>query len=657
MGTNGLPVIPSGANPPFQVGSLPATVTIPILQARDQTCAQIFTTLFRYLPDVGKFFDYSTTVPTLNIGSRATMPVKTIKAVTSNLLKDGYAVSGFDPEALYEQQVPAVFIKYATTSTVNGQANDTIVEDAYPAGALENAPRAFVQTADLQGSRAVFQHQDVTVADMPYDETAPIAWDWVRQNPLLAQLFGTTLNPSKYDVSGISLQSIVTTIDPKDPNNTNPQSGLGVTDPDTGTVSVDLHAVPEELVAGQIATWMITDQGVLACKVFKTITLTYSGSDAATLAKFNSDPNQGNTLVIVIETVATNASTQTYQQMTSFSQGETPPLGYAQYLYNILSWLHQAGELEITEKECSGLLPLGYVFNTSDGAAEWQAMSALIIAVAYDLDAGKNDGALRADALPGTGAVAGTPAGERRTVSAAEPDAAEHGEDGLGQRGHRAIVYGGSDVGFAGRRRGRVGESVGADLKGANGRRVCGGGEREQPADEITNGGGCGDGERDRGGKPGQHQFRRWVNRLHLSGGPDYESRAVGRGGREVGQCGRNVRPHAGGLGQRREGVPGVRLLEQPDLFQDFAGEDFDRRGGWRRDARADVDGVLRFQPEGVQHPGERASGLERGAGEYGLGLLMSAGQLNFRDKSGFFPFYIRRRRRHPSRERRTPTT
>lgn len=386
VGSNGVaaaPTPPTGVTPPFQIGLLTPSIFIPSFEARDKTCAEVFRMVLRYLPDVVKWFDFTTTPPTLNIDTRANLPAKTIKALTSNLDADGYVTSGFDPTARYDLQVPVVICKYASTNTVDGQVIPILVEDKYPPGMADNTVRGYVQTVDLLPSSSTFQKQDVTVKDMPRSTSDSIYDSWVRKNPLLRGLFGTVTYPSTYDVLGslggaspVTVDSIVDALNPSDPNNTTPQTGFS------------LNALTEELVAGTISTWMIADQGVLAAKVDKTITLNYSGTDPLTKALFNKDPANPNKLVFTITTVGTNASTQTYEELTNQVVGETAPIGFAEYFYNILSVLHQEGTLELTERECSGRLEAGCIFNTSDGTTEWQAMSALVLTVEEDIDKG-----------------------------------------------------------------------------------------------------------------------------------------------------------------------------------------------------------------------------------------------------------------------------
>jgi len=84
----------------------------------------------------------------------------------------------------------------------------------------------------------------------------------------------------------------------------------------------------------------------------------------------------------------TNAESKTYTELTSWSASEPVPPGFAQYLYECLAPLHFEGELTTVEPECSDPLPIGSIFNTSDGLPDWQAMNALVVGVEEDIDRG-----------------------------------------------------------------------------------------------------------------------------------------------------------------------------------------------------------------------------------------------------------------------------
>jgi len=122
------------------------------------------------------------------------------------------------------------------------------------------------------------------------------------------------------------------------------------------------------------------------------VTSSYSGSDPATAAQFQ---GQGNgipgTRTDYIEITGTNASTQTYKELTSLQEAEPVPVGLAKKIYDGLSQLHYEGTFELTEDECSGYIPLGAKFNTIDGRDEWKTMDALVLRVVENIDDGKTE--------------------------------------------------------------------------------------------------------------------------------------------------------------------------------------------------------------------------------------------------------------------------
>ena len=61
---------------------------------------------------------------------------------------------------------------------------------------------------------------------------------------------------------------------------------------------------------------------------------------------------------------------------------------YAKALWTALAQLHLQGTAIIVESECSDQLPVGCVFNTSDGNPDWQTMNALVLSVEEDIATG-----------------------------------------------------------------------------------------------------------------------------------------------------------------------------------------------------------------------------------------------------------------------------
>ncbi len=160
-----------------------------------------------------------------------------------------------------------------------------------------------------------------------------------------------------------------------------------VTNPDSAPTGFSLLQLTRELLHGAVTKWM-NDDGTWAANVILAFRLKYTGTDAVTAALFASDPANPNTRVEYVKVMGTNADTMTYKQLTSLTPSEPVPVGYAQLLYETLSVLHWQGDLEITEQECTGRLPMGCIFNVTDGLAAWASMKALVLSVDENIDRG-----------------------------------------------------------------------------------------------------------------------------------------------------------------------------------------------------------------------------------------------------------------------------
>lgn len=382
---NHLPPLPAaGAGKPatFQIGRIMpslAGMTVPYRRETDVKCGEIIRGLLRYVPDVIQWFDFSTSPPTLNFDHRFYLPAATIKAVTSSVYSDGYAVSGFNPTLREDLQVPVVICKYEQNNNFDGKSYASLSIDKYPLDGLDNDPDAFVQTVNLVGGHATFQHQDVMVQNLPTDPGGSATMPWVKSH--VSWLFGTASAPTIYDVANISVQAILG----KDLWEQDPY----VLDPESAPTGFALKNLTAELLHGAVAPWM-NATGIFAANVVMAFRLSYTGTDLTTAALFQGDPANPGTRIEYVKVMGTNAETKTYKQMTSYQQPEPVPVGYAQLLYTTLGVPHWQGSLEITEPECSRRLSLGAIFNTSDGKmTSWRTMNALVLKVTEDIDSGR----------------------------------------------------------------------------------------------------------------------------------------------------------------------------------------------------------------------------------------------------------------------------
>ena len=378
--------------PPFLLGAITPTLTGPYFEVRDRTCAEIIQHILRYLPDYVHWFDFTTTPPTLNIDHRSNLPVRTIKTLTSNLSADGYGVEGFNPTSRDDLVVPVVVAKYEQTNTVDGKSKFLVNVDSYPAapgGTSEDVwrsqERALVQTIDLVGTTISLAKQTVSVRSRPISTSTPeqqMGW-LLKHNKDMAQY---DFSVAQVTAGKIVISSVATVVDPN-------AKALGA----PYDMPADGTGYNYELIDGNCTPWMYDDASLLSADAHLLFTMTYTGTDAATLAYFAAQPTPG-TLIVSAKCKITNAGgaigwtdatvTTEYETIASESIGETPPIGYAAALYNTLRVPHQQGDLLIVEEECGDRLPVGCVFNTSDNLAAFQAMQALVLSVTENIDQG-----------------------------------------------------------------------------------------------------------------------------------------------------------------------------------------------------------------------------------------------------------------------------
>lgn len=400
---SGIPVPPAVASP-FQIGALTPSITVPYAEVRDKSCADIIRLLLKYSPSAIAWVDSTTTPPTVNIAQRESLGGTSSKTIpvfpdpTSGVT----IVGDFTPKPRYDIQVPVVVAKFQKTATVNGATYSELFVDSYPAApagitteAWVSQPRAWVQTVDLVGSSSTTQTVNLTCKSRPVAASDGVAVSWALGNPLFSwlkqQVQPTAGGPviAAYDYTKIQVAYINTVIDPNDPLNLPGGNPLDVPLP-------DCHTLVNELVTGSVAQWMTDDQNYVSAKVLIEVWLNYTGTDPATMALFVQNPHipqqrvaPGKGYIVKFYPCkVTNADTGPYTQLTSFTGGEAVPTGFAQYLYNEMAPLHFQGGITFKESECSDQLPLGCVFNTSDGLTSWRSMNALVTAVDEDIDNG-----------------------------------------------------------------------------------------------------------------------------------------------------------------------------------------------------------------------------------------------------------------------------
>ena len=383
---------------PFIIGALTPSIVVPYSQVRDKSCADIVRLMMKYSPDAVAWMDYTTTPPTLNIDKRANLSGKTISVL------DGTVTTQFNPTPRYDLQVPVVVAKFEEKNTVNGTTYDSVTVDMYPpapagvsASVWASQPRAWVQTVDLVGGQTTQQFADIKTIARPTSSGSEVALPWALSKLPWLNKKSSAGHYTDWDVPFISVSAVKTMIDPNDPLNDPDKNPNDITFDPSGLGTNDCPQLVNELLTSAFPDWLQEDPNDLdAAKVMIEVDMVYTGTDPHTQTLFWY--NAANPTVALTDGTGifrlfyackvTNADTDTYSQLTSWSASEPVPAGFAQDLYTALEQLHFEGSLTLVEQECSDQLPPGCVFNTSDGLAAWQAMDALVLGVTEDIDHG-----------------------------------------------------------------------------------------------------------------------------------------------------------------------------------------------------------------------------------------------------------------------------
>ena len=311
---------------------------IPVDEVRDITSAEALSKQLRWIPDAVTWWDYSTTPPTFHCQRRAALQVTTMPAAAP--------ITSIEITPRTDLVVPAVVLKYERIDVVNGTRRPGLFVDAYPPAATGSEFGALCATIDLEGWSVSSAEARITTE--PFPKTAENWWKWLlKKEPWLGQ-------------TGITL------VDPV---------SVGITNSDSAVFPI----YDRELVDGQIAEWM----GKSASKV--TVGIMVHLSIAGQSESFESVWR-----AFSINVVSTNAVSGTYRQVTDVTDGEAPPIGLAQVLYDALSVVEWEGTLSMVQESVGALAApaLGQRLNLTGGRPEWESMAAMIQEVTENVDAG-----------------------------------------------------------------------------------------------------------------------------------------------------------------------------------------------------------------------------------------------------------------------------
>ncbi len=313
----------------LQIGTISTTAQLPLDERDNVTCADVIQAMLRWLPTLNVWIDYSTSPPTFNCVSRASL------SSVSKALTDG---SNIGIRARYDLQVPGVSITYEKTHSEGNNTWVTTEEDtAGNTGALETV----FMTFDLEGSRRTYMSARIEVDEFPV--------------PLINKAFLKKMYPALSEL---------------------PDEKLFI-----NSVSRDgVENYPRFLVKGMIPDWLTSVN-----TEDETLTWDISYDLGEGFDIFDSVENQK----IQVPVVATDGLTSSYKRTASFDSGENTPTGVATAIYNSWSVLHFEGQFTYEQDECDLIISPGSLFNLSSGRTEWATMDAAVQTLTEQFDEGR----------------------------------------------------------------------------------------------------------------------------------------------------------------------------------------------------------------------------------------------------------------------------
>ncbi len=303
-------------------GDISLPVNIPLDECKDLSCAEIIRRLLRWIPDTIAIIDYSTDIPVINFKRR-----QQLETITIDLKQQ---ITSLTIQPRYDLQVSSVILTFETTNATNGKSWKEAIVQKWPINASGKELKSLILTINLEGTKSTYIIQDI--------ETSPILitsieW-WKSHVPSLSHI----------DTQNITINNITRT-----------------------------SSLPNELISGNIATWMdkITTTDIIRCKI------SYKDDNQAVIDR-----------EVAVRINVTDAETGTYKKLLSLTTAETIPDDLAEQIYYSVNMLQYDGNFTTISKEATQDF-FGKTINIVNGKKEWQTMFALVQEVIEYLDDGK----------------------------------------------------------------------------------------------------------------------------------------------------------------------------------------------------------------------------------------------------------------------------
>jgi hypothetical protein len=324
------------------------------------------------------WFDYSTVPPTLHFQAASELAAVSVSLTTLETL---------DIESRDEDTAPGVIVHYERTDTVtkDGVTKERPVyfTDAFPVGTTGREERAVSEVITLAGFSSSIISADVLVGALPgpmnsatvFETIAALAF-W-KQKPFALNLDNPQI---KQDTLSIVPGSFT----------------VGAAKSDEDDAPAVNFALTNYLIAGQLADWMVDDNGaplewqnvVLTVK-FKYHEYLEKEADGTYVGVKKAGEITEHLHKVYLKVTNAPSGLNTFSTEESGEAGELPPLGYAEFLYNQLKDPGWQGTFSRIQSQCDGSVRMGNRLNVSGGKTEWASMNSNVQVVTEDIDNGQ----------------------------------------------------------------------------------------------------------------------------------------------------------------------------------------------------------------------------------------------------------------------------
>jgi hypothetical protein len=336
------PFVDAAITAPFQYdsGELLALATDPpVDEVKNITCEEAARKMYRWIPDVVQWFDYTTTPPTFHAQRRAALPAHNLDVRVTR-------PTALNISPRLDLQRPYVKIQYEIRDSLEGVERERTIYDFYPDPLPTDPLDQFAGVpfvVDLRGYTRVTA-PSVSIRTQTID-TGNAAW-WLSNLPEYADaLEDGRITSITFDFT----------------SNGTPQSSIKIKSLDGAA----LLGLPRQLVEGQPSD-AIAAQWQRCSATIKAKVVMRSG---ATLED----------KTFSFQFTATDAVTGTYGGGASVDEGDPVPVGLAQDFYTAINGLQHQGSLSFTDKVFSPLPKLGEKLNLVGTATAGHATMAALI--------------------------------------------------------------------------------------------------------------------------------------------------------------------------------------------------------------------------------------------------------------------------------------